>query len=1028
MNNIEPFVIDNFMFRFPAFTFQKINEIYAFEKLGMSKRDIIISLLKDEKFRTAIRTASPGLYSSLDNISNKKNKEIKNIYYSLIKYHIRMFSRPTPFSTFSSVGMGAFEDKEEPIRLLNILENNNKVKVRISHEWLYKYIANIEDDTKVFRLLTLKTNKLIHELTEKYYLGYFSDFGNETNSSLEEVSLKQTPLLKFILSSFIEETNVSEVVNDIVNNNDNVTEEQVLKYIQNLTKKDFLISNLRISSSIEEPHLFIRDILENMGYNSKKYCEQLDILERKLSKSYNLNIDDLDEIENYMKSITKAPEYIHIDRYYDENKSLPKSIQDDISEYARVFMQVSNLINQGNEHLDFYFSKFVDTYGLFNAVPIKILLEDKTELGPPPTYTNPVSLLDYEYSKFQKNEFGVNTSFFKKILYKSFVERAHSIDISKELNDNSASLSDFSQGSFDLYLSIYAKSREELKNGNYSIYPTGNIASSFAGRTMGRFLDMFPEHKKAVQVTIDSEEKLIGEESLLANLNIIPVKGRSSNVMNSSNQYEYDISISSNNNPNKIPIDLDDLYIYVDGEKFNIMSKSNNKLITPLTSHMLNHQFWMPNFYRFLLDVTFYSRTPIVPFNWGEFEDLPYLPEVKCNNYIIKQRSWNIQIKDDINNNKMHDYIEEFFEKYNVPRYIKCIEFDNYIFIDTQSSIMMDLFKHELINKKKINFIDANEFSEDSLLKSDEGDYINEIVVSAFNIIETEKKGNGNFLNFYSQKDRIKHLGSDWIYLKIYHPINYDFEILTQHISKFFTENENDLMYFIRYTDPYPHIRLRVKVSNKLYEMLEKVNFFSSLLHKNKLVSKTVYDDYNREIERYGGNSLIDRSEEIFWIDSKMILKLLPLTKIKSFRIEDFALSSLGDILSFFIKDIPLYKWLEENVLVDKKFYKDYRKYYKNRIKDYNQSYTISKETINEELKLLEENIQSYSNEFINNNYNDNYFNYIILSILHMHLNRFGIHSEVENMIMNFLYFQKKEEYMRMKNNKKTNKDKVEVF
>lgn len=1021
MKELEPSVLNYFMFRLPSKGFNGLNDLYDLELSNISKKEIISTLVKDENLLTAIKTASPNLYLSVMNLNSKNDKDLEQIYYSVLKYFIRMFSRPTPFSTFSSVGMGTFNTHASNEIKFN--SDLHEVYLRVSHEWLYKYISKIESDSTVFKYLELKSNVLISNHSDKLHLSYFSDGGTKSKLDFEEISLTRSNLIIYLINNFKEGRKVSEIVDEIISNNNDVTDTQIIKYIQDLVKKDFLISNLRISTSIEDPISHLLSILNGLGTIGLPYFKELRSIQQNIKQvnkdSFNSVL--INKLEENMKKIIESSEYLHVDMFHNESKFLSTHIQKDISKLAKILIQISTLLDKGNEHMDFYFKKFINTYGTFNAVSIKDLLEDKTELGSPPTYSNPISLLDFEYSSITNNQSKSN-NFLKTLIYKSLIENKTEIDVRDYLENNATKLELIPEGSLDLYVSINASSRKDLNNGDYKIYPSGNVISPFAGKTMGRFLDMFPEHKNKVQFSINEKEKEIFKKDLLTNINICPLKGKASNVMHAPNYFESEISISSNNNPQKTPIELDDVYIYTDGEKFHLISKSLNKSIVPLSSHMVNPQFGMPNIYRFLMEVSSYNRLAIVPFNWGEYEDLPFLPRVIYENIVINPKAWTI--KWDKNKKKSKDldqYIKEFFIKYNVSRYIKCIDFDNYIFIDTHSKLMMDLFKKELIKKKGIKFVEADEMDECSALVDEQcGNYINEFIFSAFH--ETNKKENTqipDYLTFYNKENRLSPLGSEWIYVKIYHPLNYEFNILVGYINKFVEDNFNETpMYFIRYNDPNPHIRLRIKVNeNNKSLVLEKLYTLNTFLQRDKLITNFIYDTYNKEVERYGGISLIENAETIFCYDSKINLKLLPFNKHKEIDIEDFALISLERFLKMFIKNTPVHVWLEDKILIEKKYYKDFRVKYKNRKKVVNdlvmpQYMNIS----NEDLQKLQNQVDLYIVEFFKCNISENsenYYNQIVLSFIHMHLNRYGIHSEDEKRMMHFLYFKQKEEYMR---------------
>ncbi|MEM8522751.1 thiopeptide-type bacteriocin biosynthesis protein [Flavobacterium sp. PL12] len=150
-------------------------------------------------------------------------------------------------------------------------------------------------------------------------------------------------------------------------------------------------------------------------------------------------------------------------------------------------------------------------------------------------------------------------------------------------------------------------------------------------------------------------------------------------------------------------------------------------------------------------------------------------------------------------------------------------------------------------------------------------------------------------------------IGSEWLYFKIYTGVKTADLILTEklfHIILDLKEEKTiDKWFFIRYNDLNEHIRIRFYcktpentsiVIAKIYPVLNK------LLEQN-IVWKVQTDTYQREIERYGENTMID-SETLFWHDSEMVLGYLALKS--SFEKNEmqliFSLTAIDSFLNSF--------------------------------------------------------------------------------------------------------------------------------
>ena len=129
-------------------------------------------------------------------------------------------------------------------------------------------------------------------------------------------------------------------------------------------------------------------------------------------------------------------------------------------------------------------------------------------------------------------------------------------------------------------------------------------------------------------------------------------------------------------------------------------------------------------------------------------------------------------------------------------------------------------------------------------------------------------------------------IGDEWNYFKIYTGFKTADAILTGCIyplSNTLKSNRIiDKWFFIRYSDPKFHLRIRFHVNNPNHAAAVMSNFNQSIKNHlyNNLVWKVQTDTYNRELERYGATA-IELSETLFWHDSEMICKVIASDKVK---------------------------------------------------------------------------------------------------------------------------------------------------
>ncbi|WP_292009068.1 thiopeptide-type bacteriocin biosynthesis protein, partial [Chryseobacterium sp.] len=120
--------------------------------------------------------------------------------------------------------------------------------------------------------------------------------------------------------------------------------------------------------------------------------------------------------------------------------------------------------------------------------------------------------------------------------------------------------------------------------------------------------------------------------------------------------------------------------------------------------------------------------------------------------------------------------------------------------------------------------------------------------------------------------------GSEWLYLKIYTGVKTADLILeeaVQPLVEYLQENNYiSKWFFIRYNDPKPHLRVRFRLNNinDYDKILNKINESLKEYIESDEISNIVIDTYNREIERYGENT-IEEAETLFCINSEFTLQ-----------------------------------------------------------------------------------------------------------------------------------------------------------
>lgn len=233
--------------------------------------------------------------------------------------------------------------------------------------------------------------------------------------------------------------------------------------------------------------------------------------------------------------------------------------------------------------------------------------------------------------------------------------------------------------------------------------------------------------------------------------------------------------------------------------------------------------------------------------------------------------------------------IARWRDQWAVPRYVYLADYDNRLLLDLENPLHTDELLYILIKgatSKTICLEEALPGPSDAWIKGPNGHYLGEFVVPLVRKIGSITNKNIQEEEYtrrelIPKEKRVKGLGSDWLFFKLYIPKSRQNEVIINALYQLVTHIKRlqltQRWFFIRYRDPEPHLRLRFQGSPKLLieQLLPIINHWARDLQIHGLLQRLVIDAYDREIERYGGSDTMNAAEEIFEVDSEAVIKLL---------------------------------------------------------------------------------------------------------------------------------------------------------
>lgn len=864
------------------------NTIQTYEKSQNfnNYKEFIEIIKNDNIFLEQILLANPKLYGMLKkyNAGKLKKKKEKNFFESIYKYYKRSYYRATPFGLFSETSNGKFTvkgDKKE-------LGKTHKV-VFIDIKWLTDVIFKLEKDYQSnLSFISNNGNYISGNRVMQLY--------SINDQDLEEVSINNSKVYR-IISEECSQTykTYSEIIEKVITIYGNEYLNLTKEYINDLVENHYLISNLQenilINFSMSDFIMKVREIDV-----SKKYVEILTKIQELIEEYTHIEIgsgsDKLIEIYHQMARLNKSDNYIQVDLYNDGNIYIDNSNKQRIEKFSNFITNTVKSVTR--TYFDDYKDKFIEKYGIDQDVQLIELFDPIKGIGAPYDYTHPqneVFELEPPTSYYSHDE--------KEMYINKYIEAL--------LNREEINLKCFS----NYYRNLNSKESTSIQgielffhmvqiNKKKTLALSNIIGSNNIGGSSGRFSLLSDKLRDYHMKTLKQVKAANIEEGVTScEIVFLPENIRHANIMRTSFVREKVLPIFSSTDQSEVR--LTNIYIGLDeNENFYAYDVSTQEKMKFYVTSMYNKTLFS-NELRFLCEISINNNFGYVPWDLI-YKDMNFIPRIMFEDIVVSPKTWRI-FKFELSNIA----IESIIKQRNIPNEIYIVDGDNKLYINRKNSLDVELFMSEIkrnIEKNGHAIIQEYFNNKDMIYKDSEGK-ISEIVVPVINSKFDVKKVNKEKQQRISKHVREKLPFNDWLYLKVYMSTRRQEEFIRVYIPLIQKKVEklDRKLFFLRYMDPVPQIRIRIS-DNNLYKIYEVIKKDLEQGHRNGILSTFDISTYDREIERYGGVNAIDIAENIFCEDSKLVIKYLKFIKEKNMedKLDDIAVAMIYFYLKIFYK------------------------------------------------------------------------------------------------------------------------------
>ena len=420
---------------------------------------------------------------------------------------------------------------------------------------------------------------------------------------------------------------------------------------------------------------------------------------------------------------------------------------------------------------------------------------------------------------------------------------------------------------FDVVATIVACSGEAVDRGDFSLVVDGASGPSGA-RLLGRFCHADPTLRRYVEEHLRAEEAL-DPDSVYAEIVHLPER-RVGNILHRPVLRAYEITLLGQSGaPADRQITPADLTVAVRQGQVVLASKRLGRQVVPrlTTAHNPHHR--SIGLYRFLCALPSQGIAGALRWTWAPLTGAPFLPRVVHGRLILSLARWRVVPAELPSSDP--DSICAWRRRLGMPRWVRLVEGDNALPIDLANPAAVAIFIHRVRRLASATVEELLPGPGELCAHGPEGRFAHELVVPFVQTNPSATVHGPPSGHSHAEVRRSFAPGSEWVFAKLYAAPSFADEILREVAQP--VAQAADQWFFIRYSDPDPHLRLRGRGDPARIQAALQAAAAPALADGR--IWRLQLDTYEREVDRYGGAKGISLCEQVFCADSDACLGIV---------------------------------------------------------------------------------------------------------------------------------------------------------
>ncbi|MER7497023.1 lantibiotic dehydratase [Streptomyces pharetrae] len=820
----------------------------------------IAQVWTDEARVAAIEVASPLLADSIRQTLTDERlrpRATRRTAVSLARYLLRMQYRATPSGLLAGPA---------PLRIGPTTQARwgtaHRAFARADSQWLHDVVATLERDPHVLRHLPVILNP-----TCTVRGGRVTVLHQPGADGPTDTRLRRTPAVDAVLTLARSEITVGDLAGKLASEYPDTDPTVIENMLRDLVAHRVLLSTLHAPMTREDALGHLIDRLEAAGVVSAATRElrQISTLlashdsaavheQRSLREQATRKMIALTAIRDRTLAVHLRP---------DCDIVLPEAVTREAEKALQVMARVTPFPN-GSPAWQDYRARFLERYSMGVMVPLRELIDPDTGLGYPVSYRG--TLLKRPVLATTRRDEHLLALAQDAALsdQREVVLRAEDIE--------ALSLGEPHQvpAHVELCFSVLSPSPEDLTRGDFTLSIVG--LATGAGTTTGRFLSMLerPDQEQVITAYAGLPTLTAGAER--CQVSSPPLRVQTYNVSRAPAIMPNVLAVAEHNPDATLKVD--DLGVVADSRQLYLVSLSTGQPIEPCVMNAVELSNATHPLARFVCELHRSHTAVLIPFSWGAAAQLPFLPEVRFGRTVLSPACWRLRTRD-LNGGGLWSWrFTNWRVRYGVPRTVYLGTDDRRLRLDLDIATHVQLLRTDLDRYGMVVLHEAPPEEAFGWVGR-----AHEVTIPF-----AAEQASASPPAYHPESVVSRDLGrlpggSRWAFLKLYGNPGRADEVLTPHLPRLLLEfgAETPDVWFSRYADPDPHLRVRLRLSSPeaFGEAVQRCTMWAEKLRREGLIQRVQWDTDTPEIGRYGAGPVLEAAERYFTADSAAVIAQL---------------------------------------------------------------------------------------------------------------------------------------------------------